>query len=31
MSGAKKRVVKMLCDEESHAIFSHCHGHAAPS
>lgn len=28
MTGAKKGVAKVLCDEEPRAIFTHCHGHA---
>ena len=28
MSGAKKGVAKILCDEEPCAIFTHCYGHA---
>lgn len=28
MAGAKKGVVKVLCEEEPRALFTHCHGHA---
>lgn len=28
MSGAKKGVAKVLLDEEPHAVFTHCYGHA---
>ena len=28
MAGAKKGVVKVLCEEEPHALFTHCYGHA---